>query len=94
MIDKVITEAIIQYGFLGFCAILVCILIWRMKIDDQYKNTLIDVVQKNNTAFEKLMSTIDRLEVSIEYTIESANKTSNNIQTIKEKIIECTSRKG
>ncbi len=71
----IISSPVIQYGFAGFCVLLLSFIFWLTK-------QLLEVIRKNNSILAKLIETInkvDRRAVRIENSVKELNNRISNL---------------
>ena len=94
VMDKLLLTPLFQYGFLGLSGVLLCILIWRMKADDTSRENISKVLQENTRVITAVMDLIRESERHMETIHKRIDKVGDDVGNIRERIIECTSRKG
>jgi len=87
LLATLINEEYIQWGFAGFCLILVGIIVWLIKtynvINGKNSDALVDVIQKNNKVLAKVFDGLNAVKESddqVKYSVEKLDaetKTAN-----------------
>ena len=97
-----IDEKYIQYGFGGIVVILIGVVVWLIKsqnrinagnqktmveVINENKDSLVDVIQKNNKVLAKLIDTIKSAERTEEQTRESVKELTQTVTDMKEQLL-------
>ena len=79
--SSLINEEYIQWGFAGFCLILVGVIVWLIKtynkINSDNNASLVDVIQKNNKVLARLFDGLNAVKESddqVKYSVEKLNE--------------------
>jgi len=91
--STLINEEYIQWGFAGFCLILVGIVVWLInthnKINGKNSDALVDVIQKNNKVLARVFDGLNAVKESddqVKYSVENlqdSNKESHKDLSVK-----------
>jgi len=82
LLATLINEEYIQWGFAGFCLILVGIVVWLIKthntINGKNSDALVDVIQKNNKVLARVIDAINSMKESEDQVKYSVDKLSES----------------
>lgn len=75
---------IIQYGFAGFCVVLLGLLVWIVRIGAKMGHEVTEVVANNTATIDKVNATVERHETNA---FQRAKDTLDAVHDMREKLI-------
>lgn len=82
-VDPLLTP-IVQYGFAGFCAILLGIVIWMIRVGERMTHEVTKVVENNTATIEKVNDTVERHEGNAS---QRSKETLTAVHDMREKLL-------
>ncbi len=75
---------VVQYGFAGFCVILLALLVWIVRVGVKMVHEVTRVVDNNTATIDKVNATVERHENNA---FQRAKETLDAVHDLREKLL-------